>query len=249
MPFIFKKQVTDINEVPVPLQSLYQRGDTGYSLPDDVFQHVDPAGFQSALDKERKAAKEAAKALEPWKGLGEDPAAIQAEIAKLKEEAAKKDTSAGQFEKFKQEVAVLHQKEKEALLAQNQAMQASLESHMIESEATRILAEAKGSPALLMPHIKSSVKVLSENGKYVVRVVDSEGDPRISAQTGNPLTLSDLVTEMKGHAEFGKAFEPSGTTGSGTRPGNAGTPRNPGDTSKLSATDKIALGLNRAGVR
>lgn len=249
MPFIFKKQVTDINEVPVPLQSLYQKGETGYSLPDDVFQHVDPTGFQSALDKERKAAKEAAKALEPWRTLGEDPTSIQAQIAQLKEEAAKKDTTAGQFEKFKQEVAVLHQKEKDQLVAEKAGMERSLESYLIESEATRILSEAKGSPALLMPHIKSSVRVLNENGKYVVRVVDSEGDPRISAQTGNPLSLSDLVNELKGHAEFGKAFEPSGTTGSGMRPGNAGTPRNPGDTSKLSATEKIAMGLNRSGVR
>ena len=101
MPHIFKKSVADLGEVPAPFQSHYQKDPaTGaFTLPDEVFNLVDPTGFQTALDKERAAARNAAKGLEPWKVLGDDPTAIQAEIARLKEEAAKKDTTAGQFEK------------------------------------------------------------------------------------------------------------------------------------------------------
>lgn len=251
MPHIFVPQVDSLDAVPAPFHGLYAKNDSGKFVMDpETFKHVDPAGYQSALDKERKVAKEALKALEPWKALGDDPTKISEELTALKEQIAKGDKSAaGQFDKYKQEVTALHAQEIAKRDEANANMQRTLESYLVESEASRILAEAKGSPALLMPHIKGSVKVLSENGKYVVRVVDAEGDPRISAQTGNPLTLSELVNELKSHAEFGKAFEPSGTTGSGTRPGMAGTARNPGDASKLSATEKIARGLNQSGVR
>lgn len=242
MPHIFKKVVASLDEVPAPFHPLYTKGDNGFAMADEAFAQVDPAGYQSALDKERGAAKAATKALEAWKPLGEDPTIVAADLAKWKEEAAKKDSTAGQFEKYKAEVADLHAK---ALAAKDEAlktMQGTLESHMIHGEAATILAGEKGSPALLMPIIERSVKVLSEGGKYVVRVVDAEGDPRISAQTGQPVTLKEFVNELKAHPEYGKAFDASGQQGSGTRPGAAGTPRQQ-DSSKLSPTEKIARGL------
>jgi hypothetical protein len=251
MPHIFKPQVDSLDAVPAPFQQHYKKTEAGnFAMDPEVFELVNPTGFQTALDKERAAAKAAAKALEPWRGLGEDPNAIAAELNRLKEEVAKKDSTSGQFEKYKQEVAALHATQLAEKDKSVSAMQQSLESYLIEAEAGRILAEAKGSAALLMPHIKSSVKVFNEGGKYVVRVVDSEGDPRISAQTGTAMSIADLVNELKNHNEFGKAFDPSGTTGSGTRPGNAGTPRTQVDASKLTPTEKIALALTRQhGVR
>jgi Skp family chaperone for outer membrane proteins len=252
MVFIFKKTVADVaSEVPAPLQPLYVKDEaTGaFVLPDETFAHVDPAGYQSALDKERAAAKSATKALEPWKVLGDDPAKIQQDLQHLKEELAKKDTTAGQFEKFKTEVGTLHQQELSARDQKILAMQASLETHLVEAEATRELAAAHGSAALLMPQIQRSAKVINENGKYVVRIVDSEGDPRINAATGTYMTLSELVSELKGHAEFGKAFDATGQQGSGMRPGPAGNPRQQVDVSKLSPVDKIARALSQPGAR
>ena len=94
------------------------------------------------------------------------------------------------------------------------AMMGSLEAHLIDAEAAQAVAAMDGSRLLLLPHIRSRVKVVNDVGKYAVRVVDSEGDPRGNG-SGGFMTIKDFVAELKSKSDFAGAFKPSGNTGSG----------------------------------
>jgi hypothetical protein len=61
--------------------------------------------------------------------------------------------------------------------------------------------------------------VIEEDGDFKVQVVDASGNPRVNGK-GEFLSIADLVGEMRQSEVFGRAFEPTGTTGSGaaTRP-------------------------------
>ena len=48
-------------------------------------------------------------------------------------------------------------------------------------------------------------------------LVDANGTPRINAK-GEPLTIKDVVAEMRASDTFGRAFEGSGASGGGTPP-------------------------------
>jgi len=229
MPHIFEKAVNDLGKVPEVFHGLYQAQEDGsFAMPDDVFNHLDNSGLRTALDKERKAASTSKRLLDSFSSLGESPEAIQAKLQEMQETLAKKDAHTGQFEKFKEELNRAKADEIAKKDGELAAMQSSLMEYMINAEATRVLAEHKGSPALLLPIIQKSAKVVKEdNGKYVVRIVDGEGDPRYTP-SGTFMSLADLVAEMKSHADFGKAFEASGQSGAGTPPRSPSQSGRPG---------------------
>lgn len=242
----FEQVVPDINSIPEPFRPLYKQTDAGYEMPPEVFSHVDTSGLTKALETERTNARNYGKVLKEWGALGfESVEAAKTRFAELQEELGKRGTSEGAFEKFKQEAQVNLQKVQQEAEAREKKMQGTLVDYLVVGEAARVLAEEKGSNALLLPIIKSQTTVVEENGKYVVRVVDEQGDPRFSHSTNTYMSLSELVKSLKTHPEYGKAFEPSGPSAGGMRPGAAATHR-AADPSKMSATDKIRAGLNES---
>jgi hypothetical protein len=94
-------------------------------------------------------------------------------------------------------------------------LQGALEKSLIEAHATAAIAAAKGVPELLLPHVMRQVKIVEENGNFVVRVLDAQGQPRIANVKGDPFTITNLVDEMKNNSIYGRAFEASGAGGSG----------------------------------
>lgn len=219
MPHIFEKSVADLAKVPEPFQPFYtDQGDGSFVMDDSLFSQLDHSTLHSALGKERKTASALKKDLEAFQTLGTNPAEIQAKLVEMQETLAKKDAHAGQFEKYKTELDRAKAEDLSKKDAEIAKMRGSLMEYLVNSEATRVLSEAKGSPDLLLPIIQKSAKVIEENGKYVVRIADAEGDPRYTS-SGSFMSLADLVAEMRSHPQYGKAFEPSGTSGSGMRPG------------------------------
>jgi len=107
--------------------------------------------------------------------------------------------------------------ERDAKLAM---MQNALERSLIEAQATSAISELKGTPALLLPHVMQRVKIFEEDGDYTVRVLDAQGQPRIADVKGTPFTIRNLIEEMRNDPIFGRAFEASGTGGSGASNGN-----------------------------
>lgn len=203
------------------IKGLYEEKDGGYVLSIDGLE--DTNGLKSALEKERKARSEYEKAVRKYEGLGKSPDEI-AELVKAQEESEKsKLEQKGEWEKLKAQLLESHKKELAARDEAVQKMKGTLESYLVDAAATEAIAAAKGIPQLLLPHVKSAVKVIEEDGKYQVRVVGPDGSPRMNAK-GEFLGIKDYVSEMRESEVFSRAFDGSGTTGSGT-PANRGQTR------------------------
>lgn len=226
--------VDDLDGVDEGLRGFYVEKDGKYQL--DVAGVEDTGGLKSALQKERASRSELEKQTKAWASLGKSPEEI-AELVKAAEQAeTTKAEKAGEWDKLKAQMNDSHAKAIADKDNEIGNMRKALETHLVDAQATAAIAAAKGVPELLLPHVKSHVKVSDENGNYTVAVVDAKGDPRVNGK-GEPLTIADLVEEMKQSEIFGRAFEGSGHSGSGKLPSNAGG----GTTTKrsqMTASDK-----------
>lgn len=238
--FEFAHTLTSLDGVPAEFAGLYKavEGGSGFSIHPDLKTHV--GGLVSALDKERKLNKTAKDGLLAWSALGETPDAVKTKLDELTESAAGK----ANFDKLKLDMELAHGKLLSAKDAEVGKMRGTLEQYLVDAEATTALSEAKGAAALLLPHVRASVKVMEENGKYVVRIVDKDGDARGDGK-GGFMTIKDLVSEMRHSETFGRAFEATGATGGG-KPSAGGKPgARETDRSKMSSIQKIAAGLTQ----
>ncbi len=223
-----KAVVKNINEVPEQLRDYYQKIETkggneekylltveavdGYSLED-------VSALKSSFGKERTAREKLEKELQKFNDV--DPIKAREALQKVKELAeldpvkeADKLANA-KFEAVKTQLLEKHTAEKNALADQNAQLQQVISGLLIDSEAKSALSEAKGSIELLLPHVKSHTRVKQNDGKFVVEVFDADGNARIADAKGSPMTIRDLVTEMKQSDTFARAFEGSGQTGTG----------------------------------
>lgn len=179
-------------------------------LPNEV------KGLKSALDKERERAEKAEKGLKGYEGIDPEEARQQKEAARKAEE--EKAKQAGQWENWKAQMQQQFDAEKSALLKQVEALKSSLHQEMVGARATAAIAEARGVPALLLPHIGADV--VEEEGKPVVRIV-KDGKVRYG-KSGEPMTIAERIAEMREDEIFGRAFEPVSPGGSGAQ--NGGKP-------------------------
>lgn len=256
--FEFYPIVDTLDAVPEPFRPMYGAGAEGSTNAGKFIIHADFSnhvkGLTSALDKERKANSSVKAQVEAWAKLGENPEAVTARITDLETAAAAGKSGQANWDKMKADLVAGHQRELLKHVDQVGAMQKSLERYLVDAEATTAITETKGSAVLLLPHIRAAVKVINENGNYITRVVDRDGDPRGDGK-GGFMTIKELVAEMRQSEQYGRAFEASGTTGSGTRPGNRTGGTGNGDRSKdnkgsdLSPVDKIKAGLAARAAR
>lgn len=121
-------------------------------------------------------------------------------------------------------------------------MQGSLERYLVGDAAKGAISDAKGSIDLLMPHVRSQVKVVAEGEDYVVRVVDGEGNLRLGT-TGSPMSIKELIGEMKTKPTYARAFESDTKGGSGTQVQTKSATPMARTGGELTSTGKIAAGL------
>jgi hypothetical protein len=123
----------------------------------------------------------------------------------------------------------------------------ALSDHLISRSAVSALAALKArSHELLLPHVERQCKVVKgDDGKYSVRVLDTQGDFRTNS-AGGWMGVEELVAEMKANPVFAPAFESDQKGGTGSTPGaHRRPPQNPDRGGNLSATDKIRIGLSK----
>lgn len=225
--------VDSLDAVPETLRDMYQQDGDKFRLQVDGYE--DPAGLKSALEKERKAAREAAKQAAAWSHLGKSPDEIAALVEAQRKADEDKLKGSGEWDKLKQQMQEQAQKEREKLESSLKSKDAAIERYLIDAQATAAISELKGVAALLLPHVKASVRVVDDSGEYAIRVVDAGGNPRVNAN-GEYLTIKDLVSEMRQSEVYGRAFEASGTSGGGATGNGSGVGHKKYDASKLGGT-------------
>lgn len=120
-------------------------------------------------------------------------------------------------------------------------MRSALEQYLIDREALSELAKVSDSPKLLLPHIRSRMKVVEQDGAFHARIVDETGNIRIGkGQGSSPMSLSELVEEMKQDKEFAPAFRGTGSSGGGATRSTGGAGGNAGRIASTNSPDFLA---------
>lgn len=176
---------------------------------------------------EKKAAEARLAALE-----GIDPEEHQKLKAAAAEAAREKAKALGDWDArekmIRDEMAAEHEKAVKPLSLKAEKMRSALERRLVDAELTSAIARAKGVPELLLPHVRQHVRVKEVDDDFVAYVADKDGNPRIGDAKGSPMSFDQLVEDMKGSPIFARAFEGTGSSGSGapshaTGGGAAGT--------------------------
>lgn len=229
-----KAVVDSIDDIAEAHRDLYKEDGDKFILqvePVNGFALENIEGLKGTLGKEMTKRKALEKEVLKYKDL--DPDKAREALAKLEElgnlDPAKEADRivAERLEAAKKQLLDRHTKEIGDRDAKVGNLTKTIESLLIDNAATSAIAELKGAVKLLLPHVKSHTRVREADGKYVVEVVDAEGNARIGNSKGDPMTIKDLVQEMRQSEEFGRAFEGSGHSGGGTQHGNGGgSPQN-----------------------
>jgi hypothetical protein len=197
----------------------YKQRDDGKYILDvmsvDGLELAEVSKLQSALSKERENSRKANEKLKSFDDL--DPAKAREAIKKVEEMATwePEQKVKEQIEAVKSQMMDAHGKEKAKLQERLDKLSKSLEEAMIISVASQELAKEKGSVRLLMPHIRQQTRLREADGKFVVEVMGSDGNPRLTGSDGHPMSISELIAEMKTQNDFASAFEGTGATGTG----------------------------------
>jgi len=243
--------VDTIDKVPEQFRGIYAEAGDGKFAVNETFKGV--AEAVTGLNRSLRAARAEAKArtpvdLSPLADFGTTPEEIKngidTKLTELQNELAKGGAAKLNLDKVRSEMADAHSKDLAKRDAREQALQNQLYGLLVENAATTAVAEAKGVPDLLLPFIKNQVKVIEEDGKFNVYVIDPAGDRRYSGITGQPMSIKELVAEMKANEKFGRLFESEAPPGGGMRPGGGGTPpRSSG--AEMTSQEKIQAGLRK----
>lgn len=200
-------------------------------------------GLKTALDKEREEKQKLAKLAKQFEGID---AAKARELLSAKAQAEEEKAKAqGDWENWKAQMQSQFDQEKHTLTEQISTLERDLAEQMITATATAVIAEAKGIPALLLPHL--SARVVVENGKREVRIYDVAGNVRYGKE-GRPMTIAERVEEMKSDPIFGRAFEASGNGGSGAPPIQTGPGARNVSWMELSPTERLNA-ARQAGIK
>ena len=122
-----------------------------------------------------------------------------------------------------------------------------LHEEIVTSKITRAIHEANGNVELLLPHVKSQVRMTKDSaGKFAPEVTYANGTPRIGDNEGNPMTVVQLVEEMKGKETFASAFKGVNSSGSGNHgsSNNSGNQNHNTSTKTVSARDQKGMSAN-----
>lgn len=213
-----KMAVEKLDEIPEAQRGLYTKDGDVFRL--DLEGYEDPTTLKSALEKERKAARDAVGMTKAWKDLGKTPEEIAALVAAHEQAEKDKLKKAGEWDKLRHQMDEQHQQALAKEAEKANAYRSKLERTLVDAAGARALAEAKGNTELLLPHLKARVKVIEENGELEVRVVDAQGNPRVNAK-GEFLSIPDVVSEMRQSDTFAPGFLAPNASGGGARPSGA----------------------------
>ncbi len=199
-------------------------GDGGVDLSSPEVQEA----IKSAIDKEVSGLKnkntellgnhqKLREQLEKFKDV--DPEKY-GELVKAQEELeTKKAEDKGEFDKLKQQILEKHGEKEKGWKERESFLIGQLENNLVTAELTKAIVAKKGSPDLLLHALRKNVKVVEEDGRIVAKVVDENGTPRIASEKGDPLGMDALVEEYYNNPVYQRAFDPSGTSGSGAPAG------------------------------
>jgi hypothetical protein len=183
--------------------------------------------YDEALEKEQQRQKEEAEARGNWEALEKRLVEKhQSDIQQLKNS---------------------HLSELEQRESTIKGMTDSLHQHILKADLAKAAMDVGANLAILEPHLKQHLKVSqNDNGEYVTRVVDPEGNIRENSNL-EPMSVAELFGEFKERPEFqGEGIfkqekVPGGSGSSGNKTGGISGVKNPWAKETLNLTEQVML--------
>jgi len=245
-----------------PLRTEYVEKDGNYVLQvagTNGFELANTTNLRTALEKERGNVANIRQKLAEFKDI--DPV-VAAEALKRLEDLDNGDDDGDRkkadeaFKAREKQLVDAHTSEKGDWEKNKTNLLQQLEKNLIRSAATAAINAAEGSVELLLPHVLNQARMRqSENGDFSVEIVNKDGHARINGSDATPMSITQLIGEMRGQDVFAPAFKGTGNTGSGASgselpPGTPGAPHviseaDAGDVQKYRAAKAAA---EKAGV-
>lgn len=207
----------------------------------------DVAAIKTSLQKERGEVTKLKGQLKTFDGI--EPEAARDALSKVKEmDSWDPDEKLAEHKKrFEAQITTQaesrvkqlmdkHTNEVKALADDNKSLLKQLEETLVDARATAAINTAGGNVKLLLPLIRTQVRVAKnqDTGRFVTEVYGADGNARLSP-TGpntNLMSIDEFVGELKVDTTYAGAFKASGASGTGS-PGS-GTP--PSDSKKHQIT-------------
>ncbi len=258
MDFDFGVNVTvaDLAKVPEQFHGLYgeKEGGDGFTLKSGdsaVGGAVEAVlGLNKALKAERNTNKDLRKGkvdltalAEYGDGVEEIAVGIRTKMEEYEEKLASGTKAKVDVGKIKADLAKAHARETEQKEQRITALTNQLNSILIDSTAKSSIADADGDVDLVLPFVRQRTVPIEEDGQFSVKVVDEEKHERYSAVTGKPMTIDDLVKEMKSSDKYARLFNSKANSGSGSTPGSVSQTMRAPETANLTSAQKIAKGF------
>lgn len=241
--------VESLDEIPEIARDEYRQDADGKRFVRDAVAGAGEGGedlgaLKRALEREKAEGRKWRRVADERRDI--DPEEYKTLKAEKEEREHAKALEKGQFEKLLSQKDEVYRREKETLEAERQSALAAVQEYVVDAQANAAIATLKGRPKLLLPLVRAQLKAIKgEDGKYRVAVLDSDGEERRNPKTNEPMTVAELVAEMKADPEFGGAFEASGATGGGASVANTGA--RGADFSKLSPVEKLNRAFGTSG--
>ena len=208
--------VDNLEAVPEPVREFYRADADGKRfILDAEDMGTGAEEMRRALARVKDDNRKKGDTLSRYAALGKSPEEIENLLARETERERAEAEKKGQFDKLLVQKDEQYTKELSKKDAERTAALSLVERYVLDAEIAKAVAAHKGMLKLLAPLVKAQLQALSENGIYRVAVVDADGDERHNPKTNAPMTVAELVAEMRNDPDLGRAFESSGTTGGG----------------------------------
>lgn len=179
---------------------------------------------ETLRSSERKLKTELDTAKSAFEGI--DAEAAREALSKMSEiKNWDKDTKVKEaIEANKKELLKQHEVKVKELTGKLETMTSQLHEAVVTSKIIEALQKEKGNVELLLPHVKTSVKMKEgADGKFYPEVIGEDGSPRVGDAAGNPMSILQRVQEMKTQKTFASAFDGAQSSGSGSAGADRGT--------------------------
>jgi hypothetical protein len=160
-----------------------------------------------------------------------DPDEYRTMAEKLSEMKDKDLMDKGEFEALIKKEREKHQNELDGAVSASKALDAQLNSLVVDSAVSQAIAEADGNPHILPALVKPFVKAVDVDGKRTLQILDDSGIAR------DGVGLGELLKEMRGDERYMAAFKGTGLSGGGAKQSSK---QPSGDTDGMTARQKMA---------
>jgi hypothetical protein len=192
-------------DIPKGAEEHYKEADGKWVLDSD---HEDVTPLRNAKDHEKKARQQAEADL---KAARDELAKLQDEVDDIRRGAVPK----GDVEKLEASYKKKLETREAELTGKIKGLEGTVNKHLKDGTATKLAAELFTSPGAGLPHVLSRLTVVEENGEYVTKVLDANGQPSAS-------TIEDLKKEILQNKDLAPILVGSRASGGGANGGQGG---------------------------